>query len=380
MLQIDILFLCAVFIVVFDNSGDLYRLSTTIGERKTNHKTIGDYIDLNDLIKKRSDKNVPKDYVKDLLILSEPPIHLKCDKHGKCDEDLRKFSKINKKADLEWKHKRMPLGTSKRFRIVDNKTKKRPKIEMPERNPVEDAKNKRRPPPIFNKKNYLKETASGSDESQSISNESHVDSQGYESDSEESSSKERKKSGSSKKNVSKEASGDHSSASSESWEVEREVYESKSKSEEEFKEDRKRKKSKLKRKKDGDSSSETNSEDNSDVDEWSKEKKKRKKNSKKLKKKDTGKKLKKKEDSEVEESWEDNKNSGSDDIILQGNKIYRGFERRTKEDANKRRRLQHFMPKRYHWEASDFGDLGYYWYNGPKGMYPEPQTLIAVQK
>lgn len=32
-------------------------------------------------------------------------------------------------------------------------------------------------------------------------------------------------------------------------------------------------------------------------------------------------------------------------------------------------RLPHFLPKRYHWDEEEFQNLGYYWFNGPKGKY-----------
>lgn len=44
---------------------------------------------------------------------------------------------------------------------------------------------------------------------------------------------------------------------------------------------------------------------------------------------------------------------------LQGNKVYDSF----------RRRLEHFMPKRFHWNTDDIHHLGYYWFNGPRGKY-----------
>lgn len=51
--------------------------------------------------------------------------------------------------------------------------------------------------------------------------------------------------------------------------------------------------------------------------------------------------------------------------FLQGNKMYKP------EDF--RRRMPYFMPKRYHWREEEFHNLGYYWFNGPKGKYPYPE-------
>lgn len=44
---------------------------------------------------------------------------------------------------------------------------------------------------------------------------------------------------------------------------------------------------------------------------------------------------------------------------LQGHKLYDSY----------RRRLQHFLPKRFHWDADDIQHLGYYWFDGPRGKY-----------
>ncbi|XP_045541159.1 uncharacterized protein LOC123722716 [Papilio machaon] len=35
----------------------------------------------------------------------------------------------------------------------------------------------------------------------------------------------------------------------------------------------------------------------------------------------------------------------------------------------RRSRLPHFMPKRYHWSLDDIKDLPYFWFNGPQGYY-----------
>ncbi|CAH2065195.1 unnamed protein product, partial [Iphiclides podalirius] len=34
-----------------------------------------------------------------------------------------------------------------------------------------------------------------------------------------------------------------------------------------------------------------------------------------------------------------------------------------------RRRLPHFLPKRYHWDEGDIRNLSYLWFNGPQGQY-----------
>ncbi|KAJ8704872.1 hypothetical protein PYW08_012192 [Mythimna loreyi] len=64
--------------------------------------------------------------------------------------------------------------------------------------------------------------------------------------------------------------------------------------------------------------------------------------------------------------------------FMQGNKIFHSLGRSKKNkhlENSRRSRLEHFMPKRYHWDPSEINDLGYYWFNGPKGMYPEPKVL-----
>ncbi|CAG4974089.1 unnamed protein product [Colias eurytheme] len=39
-------------------------------------------------------------------------------------------------------------------------------------------------------------------------------------------------------------------------------------------------------------------------------------------------------------------------------------------DLDRRRRLAHFLPKRFHWSESDFRDLRNHWIHGPQGKYP----------
>ncbi|XP_022832915.1 protein FAM133-like [Spodoptera litura] len=348
------------------------------------------HINIKDLLRTKSNKNDHGDYVKDLLILSEPPIHFKCDKHGQCDEDFRKFSKISKKADLEWKNKRMPVGHSKRFQIVDNRSKKKPKMDTPDRNSEEDDNDKKRPLPIFNKKKYAAVTgsASASEESESGSIERQRESRGEDSESGEQS--DSKQSGSEEQSGSGEASGsqansgsgeqsgsgevkENSSSSSESWEVEEELYESQSKSVEESK-GRKQHTTKLNQ------NEEPSSESNSEVEEPSKEVSKEKKKYKNHSKK------RRKTASESRETGDDKnrKRFATDDIILQGNKMYSRTDKLEKKhnatQRPKRRRLQQFMPKRYHWDESEIHDLGYFWYNGPRGIYPAPKSLSVAKK
>lgn len=38
--------------------------------------------------------------------------------------------------------------------------------------------------------------------------------------------------------------------------------------------------------------------------------------------------------------------------------------------ARRASRLQTFLPKRYHWKLEDIHNLGYYWFEGPKGAFP----------
>ncbi|KAJ8706618.1 hypothetical protein PYW07_012696 [Mythimna separata] len=68
-----------------------------------------------------------------------------------------------------------------------------------------------------------------------------------------------------------------------------------------------------------------------------------------------------------------------DTYFMQGNKIFHSTGRNKKKhyEDGRRKRLDHFMPKRYHWDPSEINELGYYWFNGPKGMYPEPKVLSA---
>lgn len=40
-------------------------------------------------------------------------------------------------------------------------------------------------------------------------------------------------------------------------------------------------------------------------------------------------------------------------------------------DVDRRKRLEHFIPKRFHRDEDDFKNLGYYWFNGHKGKYAE---------
>lgn len=61
---------------------------------------------------------------------------------------------------------------------------------------------------------------------------------------------------------------------------------------------------------------------------------------------------------------------GDEEVYVQGNRYISAAD---SEDG--RRRLPQFLPKRYHWEPDEMQDLGYYWFNGPKGKYPEPRLL-----
>ncbi|KAJ2942458.1 hypothetical protein O0L34_g16063 [Tuta absoluta] len=47
------------------------------------------------------------------------------------------------------------------------------------------------------------------------------------------------------------------------------------------------------------------------------------------------------------------------------------------EGEDFRRRLPHFMPKRYHWDEKDFQRLGYFWFNGPQGRIPPGPWKLA---
>ncbi|XP_028160991.1 serrate RNA effector molecule homolog [Ostrinia furnacalis] len=60
-----------------------------------------------------------------------------------------------------------------------------------------------------------------------------------------------------------------------------------------------------------------------------------------------------------------NKKPVKKEYYLQGTRL---VSPSSEEDA--RRRIQHFLPKRFHWEPEDIQNLGYYWFNGPQGRYP----------
>lgn len=66
-----------------------------------------------------------------------------------------------------------------------------------------------------------------------------------------------------------------------------------------------------------------------------------------------------------------------DYYFMQGNQIFSANDRKKKKSSRdiSRKRLQQFLPKRYHWEPEEIHDLGYFWFNGPKGLYPAPKPL-----
>lgn len=72
-----------------------------------------------------------------------------------------------------------------------------------------------------------------------------------------------------------------------------------------------------------------------------------------------------------------------DEVYLQGNKLVplksKNNDDKTKisrrENVDGRRRLPHFLPKRYHWNSDEIKHLGYFWFNGPRGRYPETVAL-----
>lgn len=91
---------------------------------------------------------------------------------------------------------------------------------------------------------------------------------------------------------------------------------------------------------------------------------------------ETKKKKKKKKNYESLEDTNRKTIGATDDYFMQGNKIFHSNGgKKKRHDFDERRRLPHFLPKRYHWDPEDIHDLGYYWFNGPRGAYPAPQNL-----
>lgn len=46
-----------------------------------------------------------------------------------------------------------------------------------------------------------------------------------------------------------------------------------------------------------------------------------------------------------------------------------------KDKMSSRKRLEHFLPKRYHWSEEDLPHLGFFWFNGPQGRLPGPYKI-----
>lgn len=109
------------------------------------------------------------------------------------------------------------------------------------------------------------------------------------------------------------------------------------------------------------------------TEDWTRESNSFENRPKKIKKKN-----KKKNYGSDETSSERETTSEEEDYFMQGNNIFHSKDRKKKKthnDENMRRRLEHFLPKRYHWNPEEIHDLGHFWFNGPKGLYPGPMPL-----
>lgn len=288
-----------------------------------------DYFDINDLIRSRDpQQSIPWEYVKDIVYLTARPNDKKC-KGQKCNNNLRKYNALLRKrrrkisqASVESyvKRKKIPFGTLTRFKIVDNTKSKSKATRGPSQPPRDESSEekihvKKKPIPIKKKKKIV---------------------------SSESSSEEKDNSW-----------GESNSESREKWnKSKKKIIESSSQSSEEAYTTKKPKKKYV-------------SESNSDS--WENLSKNVESNSNSIEKSLQKKKKKKKK--------QKRKTDGEDEIYLQGNKLITVSDSEEDNNEDQRRRLPQFLPKRYHWDPSDIHDLGYYWFNGPKGKYPEPKPL-----
>nr|XP_049695955.1 uncharacterized protein LOC110378638 [Helicoverpa armigera] len=325
-----------------DSFKDLTKLRSKLDKINTDYISKG-YIDLiNELIKSNHEREKGTQQGPELYILSKRPISFECNgKH--CEDGYRKSSRQPTDDDLAWHHKKMPLGYHKRFKIVDNDSNsKRQKKKKIYKSSEESRETK--------KKKYLSDSSSSESKESKETNESE----------EQSDSNDSKESGEEKSSEeSKETSNESKLKSSESNEKSSESYEHKKK-----------------KKRNQDSSSRSSeeryttkrpkkygSQSNSD-ERWKKD--------------DSSSKSYEDFTKRNDDSAEDKRKTFDNDVIIQGNKIYHSKndkKRHGKHEKDTRRRLQHFMPKRFHWKASEIHDLGYYWFNGPKGRYPAPQPL-----
>ncbi|PZC75454.1 hypothetical protein B5X24_HaOG206063 [Helicoverpa armigera] len=324
-----------------DSFKDLTKLRSKLDKINTDYISKG-YIDLiNELIKSNHEREKGTQQGPELYILSKRPISFEC--NGKnCEDGYRKSSRQPTDDDLAYHHKKMPLGYHKRFKIVDNDSNFKRKKKKIYKSSEESRETK--------KKKYSSDSSSSESKESKDSNES-----GEQSDSNDS-----KESGEEKSSEeSKQSSNESKLKSSESNEKSSESYEHKKK-----------------KKRNQDSSSRSSeeryttkrpkkytSQSNSD-ERWKKD--------------DSSSKSYEDFTKRNDDSAEDKRKTFDNDVIIQGNKIYHSKndkKRHGKREKDTRRRLQHFMPKRFHWKASEIHDLGYYWFNGPKGRYPAPQPL-----
>lgn len=275
-----------------------------------------DYIDINDIYRDTDPaNNRVGDYIKDLVILTDTPVQF-C-KGKQCDEDFRKFSKHKNDDNTDWKRIKTKLGRMKRFQVVDN----RQTSKMDDDSSKEYHKKKQKSSKSIKKKKHFSES---------------TESKSEESDSEEKNLESHKKTKKKYKPPKKEKR-----SSEESEEIKRKP-----------------------KKKQLDDSSEDSVEKWNEDTESSEDSHKKKKKKKKI----------------YEDASDETTRkifAVENDFVLQGNKIFHAKGRRKKKQNyfDGRRRLEHFLPKRYHWDPTDIHELGYYWFNGPKGTYAAPKPL-----
>lgn len=273
-----------------------------------------DYIDIDKFIESsNSAKSSVCDYLKNLFILSDTPLRLCYERQY--EGDFRKSSKKYIKNDdneNDWKHKKMRLPQG---------NIKRFQIVDNKHNSVRNSKFGSGENKGKKKGKKHKKHSSGSEDSKETQASSEEENRGRKNRKKKpKNSNERKQENSDETDIKHE---DSASASFEKWKN--------------YKEDSKSDKDIPKKK----------------------TKKKKKKHTKELE--DT-----KRKTIQVEDTY-----------FMQGNKIYHstGKSKKKVDDLDKRRRLENFMPKRYHWDPSEIHNLGYYWFNGPKGLHPEPKPL-----
>lgn len=287
-------------------------------------------------------RSIPWDYIEDIVVLTGPIGKICKDKN--CDDNLRKYNDMFKlkhdrndrgKWDSEKNVNKIKIHgrqntnrPDKRFKIVDNskhsksKVARKPMNKRDSRSSEEYDKKK----PTHNKKKIdSSESASSSSTSSSEESKESKDWSVSDSESEEKVIKKKKKK--------------YVSSSEEDTKY---TSPKKRKKQNNFDNDFDSFESKMKL-----------LDSNSIEESWQKKKKKKKNYS----------------------SEEQRKTFKNEEMILQGNNLYDIHGLSDDADEDRRRRLPQFLPKRYHWDPSDINELGYYWFNGPKGRYPSPTPL-----